>query len=110
MPHLHYDLRLEMDGVLKSWAVPKQPPRKKHLKRLAIQTEDHALAYATIEGVISRQGHRVERVERWDMGIYELEGRGRGIIVVHLKGNKLQGRYSLVRLNGQKKQWLFFKC
>jgi DNA ligase D-like protein (predicted 3'-phosphoesterase) len=108
--HLHYDLRLEMNGVLKSWAVPKRPPMKRNVKRLAIQTEDHTLAYAKVEGVISEQGGRVETVENWDTGTYLLEGRGRDIIVVHLTGKKLKGRYCLVRLKGQEKNWLFFKC
>jgi DNA ligase D-like protein (predicted 3'-phosphoesterase) len=108
--HLHYDLRLEMDGVLKSWAVPKRPPLKRNVKRLAIQTEDHTLAYATVEGVISENGSRVETVEIWDHGTYVLEGKGKGIIVVHLTGKKLKGRYALVRFKGQQKNWLFFKC
>jgi DNA ligase D-like protein (predicted 3'-phosphoesterase) len=108
--HLHYDLRLEMDGVLKSWAVPKRPPVKKNIKRLAIQTEDHALDYARVEGVFSEGDSRVETVEIWDTGTYLLEGRGRSIIVVHFKGKKLKGRYCLVRFKGQKKNWLFFKC
>jgi DNA ligase D-like protein (predicted 3'-phosphoesterase) len=108
--HLHYDLRLEMHGVLKSWAVPKKPPLKKNVKRLAIQTEDHALSYATVEGVISEGESRVETVEIWDTGTYVLEGRRRDIIVFHIKGKKLKGRYCLVRLKGQKKNWLFFKC
>jgi len=103
--HLHYDLRLEIEGVLKSWAVPKRPPLKKNVKRLAIQTEDHALAYAMIEG---KSG--VETIEIWDRGRFVLEGRSRDIIVFHVKGKKLKGRYCLVRLKRQKKHWLFFKC
>ena len=108
--HLHYDLRLEMEGVLKSWAVPKRPPMKKNIKRLAIQTEDHMLAYAKIQGVISERESGAETVEIWDTGTYVLEGRGQDIIVFHLKGKKLKGRYCLVRLKRQRKNWLFFKC
>jgi DNA ligase D-like protein (predicted 3'-phosphoesterase) len=108
--HLHYDLRLEMEGVLKSWAVPKRPPMKKNIKRLAIQTENHALAYAKVEGMISERKSGAETVEIWDTGTYVLEGQGRDIIVFHLKGKKLKGRYCLVRLKGQLKNWLFFKC
>ena len=108
--HLHYDFRLEMDGVLKSWAVPKRPPMKRNVKRLAIQTEDHALAYAKVKGILSTQGSRVETVEIWDTGRHLLEGQGPGIIVVHLKGRRLKGKYCLVRLKGQEKNWLFFKC
>jgi DNA ligase D-like protein (predicted 3'-phosphoesterase) len=108
--HLHYDLRLEMDGVLKSWAVPKSPPLKKNVKRLAIQTEDHTLDYAKVEGVISKGKYGAETVEIWDTGTYIIEGRGRDIIVFHIKGKKLKGRYCLIRLKGQEKNWLFFKC
>ncbi len=107
--HLHYDLRLEMNGVLKSWAVPKRPPLKKNVKRLAIQTEDHSLDYATFEGVTS-EGSRVDVVELWAIGIYMIEKQGRGIILFHVKGKKLKGRYCLLRLKEQKKNWLFFKC
>jgi len=88
--HLHYDLRLEMDGVLKSWAVPKKPPLKKNIKRLAIQTEDHDPTYAMFEGIISEGGSRVVTVEIWDTGPYILEGRGRDIIVFHIKGKKMK--------------------
>jgi DNA ligase D-like protein (predicted 3'-phosphoesterase) len=108
--HLHYDLRLEMDGVLKSWAVPKSPPSKKNVKRLAIQTEDHTLDYAKVEGVISKGKYGAETVEIWDTGTYIIEGRGRNIFVFHIKGKKLKGRYCLIRLKGQEKNWLFFKC
>jgi DNA ligase D-like protein (predicted 3'-phosphoesterase) len=108
--HLHYDLRLEMNGVLKSWAVPKRPPMKRNVKRLAIQTEDHPLAYARVEGAISEGTSGTETVEIWDTGTYTLEGQGRDIIVVHIIGKKLKGRYCLVRLKGQEKNWLFFKC
>jgi bifunctional non-homologous end joining protein LigD len=108
--HLHYDLRLERDGVLKSWAVPKRPPLRRNIKRLAIQTEDHAMEYARFEGVVSTDASRTETVEIWDTGTYVLEWWGRDLIVVHLQGRRLTGRYSLVRLKGQKKNWLFLKC
>lgn len=108
--HLHYDLRLEMNGVLKSWAVPKIPPLKKNVKRLAIQTEDHALEYATFEGITSEENSRVESVKLWDTGTYTIETQGRGLILFHPNGKKLKGRYCLIRLKKQKKNWLFFKC
>ena len=99
--HLPYDLRLEKDGVLKSWAVPKRPPLRRGIKRLAIQTEDHALKYARFEGVVATVGSRTETVEIWDTGTYGVEWWGRDLIVVHLQGRRLIGRYSLVRLKGK---------
>ncbi len=112
--HLHYDLRLEKDGVLKSWAIPKQPPAKVNIKRLAIEVEDHRLDYIDFEGVIS-EGYGKGQVNIWDEGEYLLESWQAGKIVFYLKGGRLQGRYVLVRTKfpGQKpegkKQWLFFK-
>ena len=107
---LHYDLRLEMDGVLKCWAIPKIPPLKKNIKRLAIQTEDHSIEYADFKGVISEGDHGTSTVEIWDKGNYEIEEIERDMIVFHIKGKKLKGRYCLIRLKGQDKNWLFFKC
>lgn len=107
--HLHYDLRLEKNGVLKSWAIPKSPPLKKNVKRLAIQTEDHSLNYATYEGETS-EGSRIDVVKIWDTGIYLVEKQGRGFLLFYIKGKKLKGRYCLLRLKDQKKNWLFFKC
>jgi len=109
--HLHWDLRLSMNGVLKSWAVPKIPPRAKGTKRLAIQVEDHALSYAKFQGVIE-QGYGKGRVEIWDHGEYKLIDRKPNKIVFELEGKKLYGKYVLVKTNlGEKpgKSWLFFK-
>ena len=66
--HLHYDLRLEMDGKLRSWAIPKTPPTEKGIKRLAIQTEDHSVEYADFEGIISDEDSGDGSVEIWDKG------------------------------------------
>jgi len=107
---LHYDLRLEMDGVLKSWAVPKIPPVEKNLKRLAIQTEDHSIEYADFEGDVSEGNNEKETVEIWDKGTYEIEESDTDKIVFHINGKKLKGRYCLIRFKGQDKNWLFFKC
>ena len=107
---LHYDLRLEMDGVLKSWAVPKIPPVEKNLKRLAIQTEDHSIEYADFEGDVSEGSDSKETVEIWDKGTYEIEELDINKIVFHINGKKLKGRYCLIRFKGQDKNWLFFKC
>jgi len=107
---LHFDLRLEMDGVLKSWALPKIPPLKKNIKRLAIQTEDHSIEYSDFKGVISEGDNRTSIVKIWDKGNYEIEEIERDIIAFNIKGKKLKGRYCLIRLKGQDKNWLFFKC
>jgi DNA ligase D-like protein (predicted 3'-phosphoesterase) len=108
--HLHYDLRLEMDGVLKSWAIPKSPPTEKGVKRLAVQTEDHPVDYADFEGAIPEGQYGAGKVETWDKGSYELEGRKDDKIIVKINGDKLKGRYCLIKFKGQEKNWLFFKC
>ncbi|MBU2560486.1 3'-phosphoesterase [archaeon] len=108
---LHYDLRLSFDGVLKSWAVPKEPPTKTGVKRLAIMTEDHPLTYATFEGTIPKGQYGGGTVEIYDSGTFELEEREDKKIVFVLKGRKLSGKYVLLKFqkagdNG----WLFFKA
>jgi len=90
--HLHYDLRLEMDGVLKSWAVPKEPPIEKDVKRLAVQTEDHPVNYAGFKGKIPEGEYGAGTVEIWDKGTYDLEEKKDDKIVVHINGKKLKGR------------------
>lgn len=108
--HLHYDLRLEMDGVLKSWAVPKEPPLKPGAKRLAIMVEDHPLDYASFEGVIEK-GYGAGTVEIWDKGNYELVTREKDRIEVKFAGTKLMGTYLLVRFKkAGENNWLFFKA
>ncbi|UCD14455.1 MAG: 3'-phosphoesterase [Thermoplasmatales archaeon] len=107
---LHYDLRLELDGVLKSWAIPKTIPMEKDVKRLAIQTENHSLEYADFEEVIPEGNYGAGSVEIWDKGRFEIEEREEDKLVIHLYGNKLEGRYCLIRFKGQEKNWLFFKC
>lgn len=107
---LHYDLRLEREGVLVSWAVPKEPPTLKGVKRLAVQTEDHPLEYAGFEGVIPEGEYGAGTVEIWDRGTFDMESWSDDKIVVEVHGEKLKGRYCLIRLKGQKKNWLFFKC
>jgi len=109
--NLHYDFRLEMDGVLKSWAVPKQPPKEVGTKRLAIQTEDHPVGYANFEGEIPEGEYGAGNVEIWDKGTFELRKREEKEIVVTLHGEELKGDYVLIRTKyGKKgKGWLFFK-
>jgi DNA ligase D-like protein (predicted 3'-phosphoesterase) len=108
--HLHWDLRLELDGVLKSWALPKTPPRKKHLKRLAVQVADHSLGYEKFEGEIT-EGYGKGSVKIWDKGTYELIDKNSERIEVEIFGEKLKGKYVLInaKLGGKKKNWLFFK-
>ena len=108
--HLHYDMRLEMNGVLKSWAIPKMLPTEKGIKRLAVQTDDHPIEYANFEGVIPEGSYGAGSVEIWDKGTYEIEENEKDKIVVHINGGKLKGRYCLVRFKGQEKNWLLFKC
>jgi DNA ligase D-like protein (predicted 3'-phosphoesterase) len=109
--NLHYDFRLEMDGVLKSWAMPKQPPKKIGLKRLAILTEDHPLSYADFEGEIPEGEYGAGKVEIWDKGTFELQKREEKEIVVTLQGEELKGNYILIRTKYGKGEngWLFFK-
>lgn len=106
--HLHYDLRLEMDGVLKSWAVPKVPPTEPGVKRLAVEVEDHSVEYASFEGVIPKGEYGAGTVEIWDRGSYGLLERREDKIVVDIRGERLKGVYYLIRFKGGK-NWLFFK-
>jgi len=105
---LHYDFRLEMDGVLKSWAVPKEPPAEPNVKRLAVEVEDHPVSYIKFEGTIPEGGYGAGTVEIWDNGTYALESRKEDMIVFALHGKRLSGGYVLLRLKGGK-NWLLFK-
>lgn len=110
--HLHWDFRLEIKGVLKSWAIPKQPPRTKKVKRLAIQVEDHPLEYSKFKGEIPEGHYGAGKVEIWDSGTYELIEKTKNKIMFELHGKKLKGKYVLVKTNyGSKpeKSWLWFK-
>jgi DNA ligase D-like protein (predicted 3'-phosphoesterase) len=106
--HLHWDLRLEMEGVLKSWAVPKEPPMDKGVKRLAVQVEDHPLDYAAFEGTIPEGEYGAGSVEIWDKGIYVLVDKKPNKIIFEIKGERLKGTYCLLRFK-EDKNWLFFK-
>jgi DNA ligase D-like protein (predicted 3'-phosphoesterase) len=101
-----------MNGVLKSWAVPKIPPTAKGTKRLAIQVEDHPLDYADFEGTIPEGNYGAGSVKIWDHGIYEIKLIDSKKIEIIFHGKKLGGEYVLVKTNyGSKpeKSWLFFK-
>ena len=110
--NLHWDLRLEMNRTLKSWAVPKQPPASKGTKRLAIQVEDHPLDYAKFQGIIPKGNYGAGKVKIWDNGTYELIEKTSKKIEIILHGKKLKGKFVLIKTNyGNKpeKSWLFFK-
>jgi bifunctional non-homologous end joining protein LigD len=97
--HLHYDFRLEMHDVLKSWSIPKGPPFKLAEKRLAMPTEDHPLEYLEFEGIIPKGQYGGGTVMVWDIGTYELiEGNYyKGFLRIFLKGSKLKGEWTLDR-------------
>ncbi len=105
--HLHYDFRLEMDGVLRSWAVPKGVSEEIGIKRLAVQVEDHPLDYIDFKGIIPEGNYGAGTVEIWDRGTYRLEKRTSKHIDFVLYGKRLKGPYSLVYMSG--KNWLIIK-
>lgn len=113
--HHHYDLRLEMKGTLKSWAVPKEPPTEKGTKRLAIAVEDHPLLYAKFEGEIPKGSYGAGTVKIWDEGNCDLIKKTSKEIEVEFHGKKLKGKYVLIKTSygstekQKKKSWLFFK-
>jgi DNA ligase D-like protein (predicted 3'-phosphoesterase) len=121
--HLHYDFRLEVDGALKSWAVPKGPSTDPSDKRLAVPTEDHPLAYANFEGVIPEDQYGGGTVMVWDRGPYRniraekdddsvsmQEAYKDGKLEVWLEGEKLKGGYALIRTgSGDDARWLLIK-
>ncbi len=120
--HLHYDFRLEMDGVLKSWAVPKGPSMNPQDKRLAMMVEDHPYSYKDFKGIIP-EGYGAGIVEIWDNGKYtDIDHSGKeaekqlkaglkaGNLKFTLRGKKLNGEFALVKLKGkQENAWLLIK-
>jgi DNA ligase D-like protein (predicted 3'-phosphoesterase) len=103
----HYDFRLEMDGIAKSWAVPKGFPAKRGERRLAIQVEDHDIDYMDFEGEIPEGLYGAGRVRIWDRGEYELLKRTETEIKIRLLGKKLKGVYILIRFpKGGENAWL----
>jgi DNA ligase D-like protein (predicted 3'-phosphoesterase) len=110
--HLHYDLRLEEGGALKSWAIPKLPPQEENVRRLAVETEDHPLGYKDFEGVIPEGEYGAGKVKIWDQGAYLSLESNPGKRIIAIKGHKLFGRYALIKLkpkDSKDKNWLFFK-
>lgn len=121
---LHYDFRLEIDGVLKSWAVPKGPSPDPRTKRLAVETEDHPLDYADFEGVIPEDEYGGGTVLVWDAGTWKnrsedddgksmsaVRAHASGKLVFELWGKKLRGKWSLVRMDSSdsRQNWLLIK-
>jgi len=113
---LHYDLRLEIDGVLKSWAVPKGPSVRSHEKRLAVHVEDHPIEYADFEGLIPEGNYGAGPSIVWDAGRFQLlkpeparEQIERGKLEFELFGFKLRGRWTLARMSGKGRDWLLLK-
>ena len=100
--HLHYDLRLELNHVLKSWAVPKEPSLDPSIKRLAIHVEDHPLAYGSFEDIIPPGQYGAGIVTLWDKGEWESKGADaaykKGHLTFTLKGKKLKGEWNLIRI------------
>jgi bifunctional non-homologous end joining protein LigD len=122
--HLHYDLRLELDGVMKSWAVPKGPAPDPSIKRLAMQVEDHPMEYNTFEGTIPQGEYGGGTVMLWDRGTYEpekgegeegvREGYRKGDLKIVFHGKRMKGSWVLVRTRGWgsgsgKPSWLLIK-
>lgn len=109
--HLHYDFRLAMNGVLKSWAVPKGPPKDPPVKRLAVMVEDHPLEYGKFHGVIPKGNYGAGTVEIWDKGTYRVIGGSisKGDLKFMLFGEKLRGEFALVKFGKEEKNWLFIK-
>jgi DNA ligase D-like protein (predicted 3'-phosphoesterase) len=107
---LHYDLRLENGGVLRSWAVPKGIPDSTEQKRLAVQTEDHPIEYAKFEGTIPAGQYGAGTVKIWDHGSFEPKVWDENMVEFTLNGQRLKGRYVLVRLKkAGEKSWLLLK-
>lgn len=105
--HLHYDFRLEMGGVLKSWAVPKGPPEASGVKRLAVAVEDHPVEYIDFHGTIPEGQYGAGTVEIWDKGKFVLKEKNAKAMKFEMRGEKLKGDYALVKM--EEKNWLLYK-
>lgn len=109
---LHFDFRLEMDDVLKSWAVPKGPSMNPAEKRLAVMVDDHTLAYGDFEGIIPKGRYGAGAVVIWDRGTYEVFERKAESLKFSLNGKRLKGAFAMVKLKGPRttgKEWLLMK-
>ncbi|MCX7770935.1 MAG: 3'-phosphoesterase [Proteobacteria bacterium] len=109
--HLHFDLRLEIDGVLKSFALPKGPSMNPKDKRLAIMVDDHPISYADFEGIIPEGFYGAGYVVIWDRGVFSVQKGDlkAGLLEINFNGNILKGMFILKKLPKNDKSWLFFK-
>ena len=105
--HLHYDFRLEIGGVLRSWAVPKGPPLEPGVRRLAVQVEDHPVDYIHFSGEIPQGEYGAGSVEIWDRGDFDLEKESADMLEFLLRGQKLSGTYALIHTGD--KNWLLIR-
>ncbi len=105
--HLHYDFRLEMAGVLRSWAVPKGVPSAPGIKRLAVSVEDHPVEYLDFAGTIPEGEYGAGTVEIWDRGTFRIDRNETDLLEFRLEGEKLAGNYVLIHTGG--KNWLLFR-
>jgi len=105
--HLHWDFRLEMEGVLKSWAVPKGVPEIPNVKRLAVQVEDHPVDYISFQGKIPEGEYGAGTVKIWDKGTYKIFNETPKIMDFELKGKRLKGNYIMIHTRAN--QWIIFK-
>lgn len=105
--HEHFDFRLEIEGILKSWAIPKIIPSKPGEKRLAVEVEDHPLEYIDFEGIIPDGNYGAGKVEIWDTGTYEIIEKTDKKIIFNLNGKKTKGSYYLIKLKDN--NWLLIK-
>ncbi|HUR25788.1 MAG TPA: DNA polymerase ligase N-terminal domain-containing protein [Candidatus Thermoplasmatota archaeon] len=104
----HFDLRLEFDGVLRSWAVPKGLSTEPGVRRLAMEVPDHALAYAPFEGTIAEGSYGAGKVEIWDRGTFKVKEQDDDTIVLDIQGERIHGVYHLRRtaMGGDRRKWL----
>ncbi|HOM26715.1 MAG TPA: DNA polymerase ligase N-terminal domain-containing protein [bacterium] len=107
----HFDLRLEINGVLKSWAIPKEIPTSQNDKKLAVEVEDHPIEYSDFEGEIPEGYYGAGKVKIWDKGEYKLIKNEKNKIEIELKGEKIKGKYILLKFKKEKNKnlWLIFK-
>ncbi len=111
---LHFDLRLEIGGVLKSWAVPKGVSMNPHEKRLAVAVPDHSVGYIGFEGTLTEGSYGAGEVRIWDEGEFETPGNAaeqleKGKLVFTFYGAKVKGEFTLVKMRQQEKNWLIIK-
>ncbi len=104
---LHYDFRLEMSGVLKSWAVPKGIPPEAGVRRLAVEVEDHPVDYIDFSGVIPEGEYGAGTVEVWDKGTFEIKNQTANFLEFNLKGRRISGEFALIRMAD--KNWLLIR-